>query len=169
MDQQILEKMIKEAILSMGDSNASSKPVARSSSVESVSVSDYPLSKNKADILRSSTGKKLDDFTMENVMNGKVGADDCRIAPETLEMQAQIAEGDGRAAFAQNLRRASELIAIPDDRILEIYDKLRPYRSTKEELLDIANELENKYNAVINAQLVKEAAKLYENRDRLKK
>lgn len=167
MDQQSLEKMIKEAILSMAD-NGNKKEVS-SGVAGKASVCDYPLSENKADVVKSATGKGLADFTLENVMNGSIGADDCRIAPETLEMQAQIAEGDGRGAFAQNLRRASELIAIPDDRILEIYDKLRPYRSTKNELLDIARELESKYNAVINAELVREAAKLYDKRDRLKK
>ena len=54
-------------------------------------------------------------------------------------------------------------------RVLEIYNALRPYRSTKVELLAIADELENKYNAKVNAQLVKEAAELYEKRDRLRK
>ena len=44
---------------------------------------------------------------------------------------------DGREAFAGNLRRAAELISVPDERILEIYNALRPYRSTKEELLNI--------------------------------
>lgn len=102
-------------------------------------------------------------------MNGKIGAEDCRIAPETLELQAQIAESVGRNAFARNLRRAAELIAVPDTRVLEIYNALRPYRSTKVELLAIADELEDKYNAKVNAQLVREAAELYEKRDRLRK
>ena len=95
--------------------------------------------------------------------------DSCRIAPETLELQAQIAESVGRNAFARNLRRAAELIAVPDTRVLEIYNALRPYRSTKVELLAIADELEDKYNAKVNAQLVREAAELYEKRDRLRK
>ena len=42
-------------------------------------------------------------------------------------------------------------------------------KSTTVELLAIADELENKYNAKVNAQLVKEAAELYEKRDRLRK
>ena len=45
------------------------------------------------------------------------------------------------------MRRAAELIAVPDTRVLEIYNALRPYRSTKVELLAIADELEDKYNA----------------------
>ena len=91
-----------------------------------------------------------------------------RIAPETLEMQAQVAESVGREAFAGNLRRAAELIAVPDDRLLEIYNALRPYRSTKQELLDIAAELDG-YKATVAASLVREAAEVYEKRGRLKK
>ena len=87
----------------------------------------------------------------------------------TLEMQAQVAESVHREAFAGNLRRAAELIAVPDDRLLEIYNALRPYRSTKQELLDIAGELDGKYGAKTAASLVREAAEVYEKRGRLKK
>jgi len=161
----MLEKMIKEALLSMAGENKN----CETTNLEKTTIKDYPLSKNKPNLIKSSTGKSLSDFTVENIMNGSITPEDIRIAPKTLEMQAQIAESDGRKSFAQNLRRAAELIAVPDDRILEIYDKLRPYRSTKNELLEIANELETKYNAKINAELVREAVVLYEKRDRLKR
>ena len=52
--------------------------------------------------------------------------------------------------------------------MLEIYNALRPYRSSKQELLDIANELENQYGAVICAGFVREAAENYERRKKLK-
>ena len=120
------------------------------------------------DTIKAPTGRTLNEITLEKLMSGEVTADDVKIAPETLEMQAQVAESVGRDAFARNLRRAAELIAVPDDRILEIYNSLRPYRSTKEELMAIANELEDNYNATINAKLVREAANLYEARGRLK-
>jgi propanediol dehydratase small subunit len=58
---------------------------------------------------------------------------------------------------------------IPDARVLEIYNALRPYRSTKQELLDIASELENKYQAKICAGFVREATQVYEKRNRIKK
>ncbi|PUU86577.1 diol dehydratase small subunit, partial [Halanaerobium sp.] len=57
---------------------------------------------------------------------------------------------------------------VDDDRILEIYNAMRPYRSTKAELIEIAEELENDYDAVINANLIREAADVYEKRERLK-
>ena len=58
---------------------------------------------------------------------------------------------------------------MPDERLLEIYNALRPYRSTKQELIDIANELDQKYGAKTAAGLVREAAEVYEKRGRLKK
>ena len=165
MDQELLEKMVKEVMASLAGNNSVNNEVSPKNT-NRVNRQDYPL---RADLVKSATGKKLEDITIENVMSGKIGAEDCRIAPETLEMQAQIAESVGRHAFARNLRRAAELIAVPDTRVLEIYNALRPYRSTKAELLAIADELANKYNAKVNAQLVKEAAELYEKRDRLRK
>lgn len=168
MDQQLLEKMIREVMLSMSKGEEI-ESISNYTTKDKITNLDYPLSKKKTDVVKSATGKKLDEFTIENVMNGKILANDCRIAPETLEMQAQIAESVNRDSFARNLRRASELIAVPDDRILEIYNSLRPYRSTKSELLSIANELEEKYNANINAEFIREAAQLYEKRDRLRK
>jgi propanediol dehydratase small subunit len=102
------------------------------------------------------------------VLKGEITPQDVRITPETLEMQAEIAEKVGRHQFARNLRRAAELTRIPDQRILEIYRALRPYRSTKEELLAIADELEQKYGARMNAALVREAAEVYERRGRLR-
>jgi len=159
LDQELLERMVKEVMASLAGNSSINNEVAPKST-NKVNRQDYPLSIKRTDLVKSATGKKL---------NGKIGAEDCRIAPETLEMQAQIAESVGRHAFARNLRRAAELIAVPDTRVLEIYNALRPYRSTKVELLAIADELEDKYNAKVNAQLVREAAELYEKRDRLRK
>jgi propanediol dehydratase small subunit len=56
---------------------------------------------------------------------------------------------------------------IPDARVLEIYNALRPYRSTKQDLLGIADELDSQYQARICAALVREAAEVYERRGRL--
>lgn len=129
---------------------------------------DYPLASQRPELVQTPTGKTLKDIKLESVLNDKLKAEDLRISESTLELQAQIAESVGRQQLANNLRRASELIAIPDDRILEIYNAMRPYRSTKEELLDIADELEQKYSAQINANFIREAAEVYERRNRLR-
>jgi propanediol dehydratase small subunit len=130
---------------------------------------DYPLTTKRRDLVQSATGLSLDEITLEKVAAGKIGFEDIRIRPETLEYQAQIAESAGRPVLAANLRRAGELTRIPDERVLEIYNALRPYRSTKQELLDVADELESKYQARICAALVREAAEVYERRGRLKR
>ncbi|MEH8446090.1 diol dehydratase small subunit, partial [Klebsiella pneumoniae] len=93
---------------------------------------------------------------------------DMRITPETLRMQAAIAQDAGRDRLAMNFERAAELTAVPDDRILEIYNALRPYRSTQAELLAIADDLEHRYQARLCAAFVREAAGLYIERKKLK-
>lgn len=165
IDNSVLEQMIQEVMASMGNKATYTAPKANGE----VTDANYPLGEKMADSLYTPTGVKLTDITMESVMSGKVTSNDVKIAPETLEMQAQVAESVGRHAFARNLRRAAELIAVPDDRVLEIYNALRPYRSTKAELIAIADELENQYNCKINGAFVREAADLYDQRGRLKK
>ncbi len=118
--------------------------------------------------MKTATGKTLEDITLENVLAGKVSAQDMRITPETLRIQAAIAKDAGRDRLAVNFERAAELTAVPDDRILEIYNALRPYRSTKEELLAIADDLEKQYRATTCAAFVREAAELYVQRRKLK-
>ncbi|MEI0580573.1 diol dehydratase small subunit [Brachyspira pilosicoli] len=169
MDEQLLEKMIKEIVTNINSTNTNNAGNSSNKSNVNVSAKDYPLGYNRKDLIRTSTGKSLDDITLDAVMNDRVGPNDVRITAETLEYQAKIAESVGRKIFAMNLRRAAELTKISDERILEIYNALRPFRSTKAELLAIADELENKYSATISASLVREAAEVYEKRDRLRR
>ncbi|BCI53166.1 glycerol dehydrogenase [Mycolicibacterium litorale] len=128
-------------------------------------ATDYPLSVHRPDLLFTPTGKSIDDITIEAVMGGNVQASDLRITPETLRLQAQIAEKVGRKPLGANLRRAAEMTAITDRRVLEIYNALRPHASTKEELAAIAVELESDYGARHLAKLVREAADVYERRE----
>jgi len=130
---------------------------------------DYPLASSRTDLVRTLTGKGFQDITLENVVSGKIGSQEIRIGPETLELQAQVAEKHGRPQLALNFRRAAELTRIPDEEVLRIYNALRPARSTKEELLIMAKELEKKYQAKINAAFVMEAVKVYEKRGLLRK
>lgn len=133
-----------------------------------MTAKEYPLATKVPDIINTPTGRKLNEITLESVMAGEIKPEDIRISKETLEMQAQIAEEMNRYAMARNFRRAGELISVPDERVLEIYNALRPYRSTKEELLKIADELEEKYDAKVNADFVREAAQVYEDRKKLR-
>lgn len=165
MDQELLMKQIVEQVMAAMSGKAA--PVAAPKK-GCVTAADYPLGVKMPEAIKTPTGKPFSSLSYEKVIAGELTSDDMRIAPETLEMQAQVAESVGREAFAGNLRRAAELIAVPDERLLEIYNALRPYRSTKQELLDIAAELEG-YKCAIAAGLVREAAEVYEKRGRLKK
>jgi propanediol dehydratase small subunit len=164
--EKMLEDIIREVLKSMSQAPQTAQPAAAAQGLNP--EKDYPLAAKRPELLKTPTGKKLSDITLEKVLSGEVTPKDVSIAPETLRMQAEIADGVGRTQFANNLRRAAELTAIPDNRILEIYNALRPYRSTKPELLAIAEEMENKYNAKINAAFVREAAGVYERRNRLR-
>jgi propanediol dehydratase small subunit len=128
-------------------------------------ATDYPLSVNRRDLLFTPTGKSIDDITIEAVVAGDIQATDLRITPDTLRLQAQISDKAGRPQLGANLRRAAEMTAIPDSRVLEIYNSLRPNASTKAELEAIAEELTSQYNATFLAELVREAADVYERRD----
>lgn len=129
--------------------------------------SDYPLSEKRPELLFSPQGKKLTEINMENVLRGNVTVEDCRISPQTLEYQAQIADSAKNKQVANNFRRAAELTSLSDEKVLEIYTALRPFRSTKEELYAIADELDA-LGAVLNAEYVREAAEVYEKRNKLK-
>lgn len=125
----------------------------------------YPLSQNMPpENIKSKTGKSLRDITIENILSGNIQAEDIKISKETLLLQGKIAEQEGRPQLKENFQRASELIEIPDNILLGIYDKLRPNRSTKQELLQIAEELIRSYGAYNCAKLVMEAAAVYEKR-----
>ena len=130
---------------------------------------DYPLAEKRPELVKTATGKSLADITLDAVVSGAIKAEEIRITPQTLEYQAQIGESIGRPQFARNLRRAAEMTAVPDARILQMYNALRPNRSTKAELLAIADELETKFGAKVCAGFVREAADVYERRGVLKK
>ena len=169
MNQNDLDKMIRDIVSNVVKNDSSQAPVASFSSGQGVTYRDYPLAEKLTDKLRTPSGKGINDVTLEALMSGSVSNEDVRIGPETLEMQAQVAESVGRYRLAANFRRAAELIAVPDERILQIYAALRPYRSTKKELYDIADELDSKYGAKVTAGFVREAADVGEARGRLRK
>lgn len=171
MDQeQLIRQIMAEVMKELGSDEVKFDKTTAAPAKKSggVTASQYPLAEKVPEKIKSSTGKALTDFTISAVKSGELGAGDLRISSETLELQAQVADSVGREAFGRNLRRAAELTAVPDERLLAIYDALRPYRSTKKELYDIAQELEQKYSAKINADFVRQAADVYEQRGRLK-
>jgi len=172
MNSEAIESMVRDVLSKMnslqGASPVVSAPATDSMSQRGATVADYPLANKHPDWVKTSTNKTLDDITLENVLSDKISAQDMRITPEILRIQADIARSAGRDLLALNFERAAELTAVPDDRVLEIYNALRPFRSSKDELMAIANELEQKYHAKICAGFVREAAELYLSRKKLK-
>lgn len=169
MDNTLIEQIVNEVLKSLGNESKCDAQVKEIEKVgEKLTSEDYPLLKNRKELLNTKNGKNITDITMDKVINGEINPDDIKITAQVLLYQAEIAESVGRYQFGRNLRRAAELTAVPDNRVLDIYNALRPYRSTKEELIDIAVELEEKYGAKINAVLVRQAAEVYEKRGRLK-
>ena len=168
MNEVDISKILQGVMAALGQENAGQATVAPVAGKGLTDV-DYPLQEKRPELVKSATGKPLKELTFEAFLKDQVTAQDLRIAPETLEMQAQIAESTGRPQLARNMRRAAELIPIPDARVLEMYNALRPNRSSREELLASATELDTKYNAKITAAFVREAAEVYAQRDVLRR
>ena len=119
---------------------------------------DYPLSEKSPERLRTPSGLPFEDITLEAVLSGSVGMEDLRVTAEALELQAEVADSAGRPQLAENLRRAAELVAVPEETILEIYRALRPGRASRESLYAMADDLVARYGARRCAALVREAA-----------
>ena len=127
-------------------------------------MSNYPLGVKEADTITSKTGKRLDEITLDEVKKGNITAEDIKISSEMLKRQGQVAHEADNPQMEATFERASELVIVPDDVILNMYNKLRPNRSTKRELVLMAQELLEKYHAPHCAKLVLEAAEIYEKR-----
>ena len=126
-------------------------------------IRDYPLGTQRPDLVSTPGGLPLVDVTLDALRTGRIGAGEIRATPETLRMQAQVALAAERRQLAENLERAAELAAVPDDLLLAVYTALRPRRATAAELEEWASRLEG-FGATKTAQFVREAAAAYEDR-----
>ncbi|HXV25685.1 MAG TPA: diol dehydratase small subunit [Alphaproteobacteria bacterium] len=131
-----------------------------------MSAVKYPLSENMPDRIKSATGRRYPDLTVEAVATGDAEIADFQISRETLAAQAEIAAGQGRDTLAANFQRGSELISVPDSEIFEVYELLRPGRAKDaDELLSKASYLRRTYRAEKVAELIEEAARIYAERN----
>jgi len=167
-DEKLIEQLVRETVMAFDkkeEKAAPAPPVKNNISPQK----DFPLGKKRPDLIKTESGRSLSDITLEGILSGSITSSDVRITAETLRMQADVAEKAGRASLSKNLLRAAELTKLTDQRVLEIYNALRPYRSTKQELMAIVDELEKEYGAFATAKMVRDAAIIYEKRDRLKR
>ena len=128
----------------------------------------YPLFDNVFDQLRTASGRPLSEITAEAAAAGQLSMADLQISPATLRAQAQVARAAGYPQLAENLTRAAELTAVPNQEVLRMYNLLRPGRASAAELAALAAALETVYGAPECARLVREAAAVYQARQLLK-
>ena len=119
--------------------------------------------------VRTASGRTLDELNIEAILAGELTAEDLLISGETLHRQADAADAAGYRQLAENLRRAAELTGISNQQVLDIYNALRPNRSTYDELTTLADRLENGLGAPLTAAFVREAAQVYQERGILRR
>jgi propanediol dehydratase small subunit len=126
----------------------------------------YPISEKAPEAAVSASGMPLNGLTLEAVVSGQVGPADIRISADVLRMQAGISRAAGRDRLALNLERAAELVAVPQEIILETYEMLRPGRLPDPTLLsERADMLRRDYGAHTIAALLDEAVVVYRRRN----
>ena len=125
---------------------------------------DYPLGEKRPDIVTTPSGLPADEVTLEALRSGRLDPADVRATAETIRRQAAVAQAAGREQLAENLLRAAELAAVPEQTVLEIYTALRPRRATAAELEAWAERLERELAAPLTAEFVREALHVYELR-----
>lgn len=162
--ESMIRKILEEVQKGSATPVVSATPT---SAVPKATVADYPIAQKHPEWIKIGD-KGLDYITLDNVMSGKIAMEDIRITPEILKAQGEIAKAGGREQIEFNFSRAAEMTKVSDKRLLEMYNALRPYRSSKQELMAIADELETQYGAKICAEFVREAAENYERRKKLK-
>jgi propanediol dehydratase small subunit len=139
-------------------------------SEEGLSIADYPLAEKRPDIVRGKRGRGLDEITLEALLEERITLEDLRITEAALRQQAEMARAAGRGTLAANFERGAELVDVPQDTIMRIYELLRPGRAqSQEELIAAARELRDQYGAKSIAAFLEEAAEVYERRGLFKK
>lgn len=131
---------------------------------------DYPLAEKRPDAIKGKRGKPISALTLDAVIDGNVTIEDLRITPQALNAQAGVARSAGRPRLAENFERAAELVDVPQDEIMAVYELLRPGRATRrEQLLDAARRMRETYKALKIAAFIEEAAEVCEIRGLFKK
>lgn len=116
---------------------------------------------------RAFSGRDAAELTPDRLAAEDLDVDDVRIHPETLAHQADVAQAHGNPQLAANFRRAAELALLSETEIMELYDALRPRRSSSDELAALAQRL-TAVPAPLCAALVREASEVYARRGLLR-
>jgi len=115
----------------------------------------------KKNTINTFSGRSIDELNVQGILSGELTAEDFRIHGERLNYQAKVADEAGYNQLAENLRQAAELTHMSNEEILEIYNTLRPRRTSYTAMIDMADRLENERKAHLTASLLREAAEVY--------
>lgn len=130
----------------------------------------YPASEKQAGRIATPGGRRLGELTLERLLAGEVSRQDMGITPAALRLQAEVARDVGRDRLATNFLRGAELAAVPQEEIFAAYELLRPGRAKdKQALRDLAERYRKDYGATEIAQLIEDAAEVYERRNLFRK
>ena len=136
--------------------------------MQSTTTNSYPLADHPEQITAAS-GRPLADIDLAAAISGELSSADLQISGETLRAQAEVARNSSYTQLAENLERAAELTAVPNEELLAMYGMLRPERSSYAELIALAERLEAEFHAPVNAAFVREAAAVYRERKLLRR
>ena len=70
-------------------------------------VRDYPLGARRPDLVSTPGGLPLADVTLENLLAGRIDANEIRATSQTLRLQAQVARAADRAPLGSEPRARS--------------------------------------------------------------
>jgi len=115
----------------------------------------------KKNTIYTFSGRSIDELSVQGILSGDLTAEDFRIHGETLNHQARVTEEAGYTQLAENLRLAAELTHMSNEEVLDIYNTLRPRRTSYKEMIDMADRLQNEFTAPLTAAFVREAAAVY--------
>ena len=110
---------------------------------------------------------RRESLTVANAVDGKLGLTHLRMDPAVLAQQAVVAEDGGNPQLAENFLRAAEMATMDDEDVMNLYEALRPHRSTGAELEALRVSLERR-GAGRCAELVRQAADAYTRRGLLR-
>jgi propanediol dehydratase small subunit len=106
-------------------------------------------------------------FTVLAAVDGNLSLSDLRMDPATLAHQAVGDLFRGNPQLAENFLRAAELALVDDEEVMQLYEALRPHRSTADELEALRVSLETR-GAARCAELVRQAGVVYARRGLLR-
>lgn len=85
MDQELLVRQIMQEVMKNMQGSA-----AACECESKVTVEDYPLGEKKPELIKSASGKSLNDLTLQGVIDGKLDAKDFRITKELWNYRLRL-------------------------------------------------------------------------------